>query len=155
MDYREAIKEAESQINMYEAFILYNRDFEPKNNNSNYEFKIDFLKTAISVMQELQEYHKTGLSAKQVSDNIHELSATKRVLGHYQQIGTLEECKEAIERRRPKNPDDHCSCTEKTHYKCPYCGYIMLTVYASGYRLGNQTNCCDKCGQAIDWSDKE
>ena len=42
MDYQEAIKEAEAQINMYEAFILYNKDFEPKNDNSNYEFKMDF-----------------------------------------------------------------------------------------------------------------
>ena len=56
MNYQEAIKEAEIQIDMYESMILYNRDFEPKNNNSNYERKIDFLKTAISAMQELQEY---------------------------------------------------------------------------------------------------
>lgn len=55
MDYQEAIREAEIQINMYESMILYNKDFEPKNDNSNYERKVDFLKTAISAMQELQE----------------------------------------------------------------------------------------------------
>lgn len=55
MDYQEAIKEAKIQINMYESMILCNKDFEPKNDNSNYERKMDFLKTAISAMQELQE----------------------------------------------------------------------------------------------------
>lgn len=56
MNYQEAINEAEIQIDMYESMILYNNDFEPKNDNSNYERKLDFLKTAISAMQELQEY---------------------------------------------------------------------------------------------------
>ena len=55
MDYQEAIKEAEIQIDMYESMILYNKDFEPKNDNSNYERKLDFLKTAISAMQELHK----------------------------------------------------------------------------------------------------
>lgn len=55
MNYQEAIKEAEIQIDMYESMILYNKDFEPKNDNSNYERKMDFLKTVISSMQELQE----------------------------------------------------------------------------------------------------
>ena len=55
MNYKEAIKEAETQIDTYESMILYNKDFEPKNDNSNYERKVDFLKTAISAMQELQE----------------------------------------------------------------------------------------------------
>ena len=68
MDYQEAIKEAETQINVYESMILYNKDFEPKNDNSNYERKIDFLKTAISAMQELLEYHKTGLTPEQIRE---------------------------------------------------------------------------------------
>lgn len=60
MDYQETIKEAETQIDMYESMILYNKDFEPKNDNSNYERKLDFLKTAISTMRELEKYKKFG-----------------------------------------------------------------------------------------------
>lgn len=44
------------------------------------------------------------------------------------------------------------SCEEKTHYKCK-CGYIFLTKYSDGYRLGNKPNYCERCGQAIDWSE--
>lgn len=51
MTNQEAIKEAEIQIDMYETFILYNKDFEPENDNSNYENKIDFLKTAIEALE--------------------------------------------------------------------------------------------------------
>ena len=51
MTYEEAIKEAEIQINVYESMILYNKDFEPKNDNSNYEHKIEFLKIAIEALE--------------------------------------------------------------------------------------------------------
>ena len=51
MIYKEAIKEAKIQIDVYESMILYNKDFEPKNDNSNYEHKIKFLKTAIEALE--------------------------------------------------------------------------------------------------------
>ena len=51
MDYQEAIKEAEIQIDVYDGMILYNKDFEPKNDNSNYERKIEFLKLAIEALE--------------------------------------------------------------------------------------------------------
>lgn len=120
MDYKEEIKEAEIQIDMYESMILYNKDFEPKNDNSNYEIKIDFLKTTISAMQELQEYHKTGLSFKQVADTIFELGATKRVLGHYQQLGTLEEVQEAVEKQTAISRE-----IIEGKYFCPKCHNLM------------------------------
>ena len=51
MTYEEAIKEAKIQINVYESMILYNKDFEPKNDNSNYERKIEFLKMVIEALE--------------------------------------------------------------------------------------------------------
>ena len=51
MTNEEAIKEAEVQIGVYENMILYNKDFEPKNDNSNYERKIEFLRIAIEVLK--------------------------------------------------------------------------------------------------------
>ena len=51
MTNQEAIKEAEIQIDMYESMILYNKDFEPKNDNSNYERKIEFLKIVIEALE--------------------------------------------------------------------------------------------------------
>lgn len=103
---------------------------------------IDACKCAISAMQELQEYHKTGLSPKQVADTICELSATKRVLGHYQQLGTLEEIREAVEKQKKKKPRASNRC-----YVCPHCGLVTSLKIKHNY--------CDACGQHIDWSEKE
>lgn len=67
----------------------------------------------------------------------------------YRAIGTVEECREARERQIWKKPIKD-SCEEKTHYKC-HCGYIFMTTYSDGYRMGNQPKYCERCGQAISW----
>lgn len=108
MDYQKAIKEAEIQIDMYESMILYNKDFEPKNDNSNYERKLDFLKTAISAMQELQEYKKLGtleemklLKATHLTGaELAKISCRLKQLEKYVDIGTLEEVREAVEKHK-------------------------------------------------------
>lgn len=64
----------------------------------------------------------------------------------------MENIEYALEKQIPKMPVEQAT-DEKTHYKCE-CGYIMLTVYASGYRLGNQPKYCHKCGQKLDWSEE-
>ena len=95
MDYQEAIKEAEIQIYMYESMILYNKDFEPKNDNSNYERKMDFLKTVISAMQELQEY---------------------------KQLGTLEEVMDMVEKQKEERPQKVLGIFGGEEYECRECG---------------------------------
>ncbi len=56
MTNQEAIKEAEIQIMVYENMILYNKDFEPKNDNSNYEHKLEFLKIAKEALEMAEQY---------------------------------------------------------------------------------------------------
>lgn len=109
MDHKEAIKEAESQVDMYEAFILYNKDFEPKNDNRSYEYKIDFLKTAISAMRELQLYKDGKLCL--IPESVYYKQCAE--LDAYKQLGTLEEAREALEKAEKyhwhnlrKNPED-------------------------------------------------
>lgn len=58
----------------------------------------------------------------------------------------------ALEKQIPKKPGEKES-TEKTRYLCPNCEYNPITIYADGYRLGNKPKYCEKCGQAIDWSE--
>ena len=68
----------------------------------------------------------------------------------YREIGTVEECRDAREKQKPKK----CvvdSCPDHTHYKCPLCGQIKLSIYKHGFpRLGRITKYCENCGQAID-----
>lgn len=150
MDYQEAIKEAEIQIYMYECMILYNKDFEPKNDNSNYERKIDFLKTAISAMQELKEYHKLGtleemklLKATHLTGvELAQISCALKQLAEYEKIGTLEEVREAVEKQKRKKP-----CASNRCYVCPHCGLVTSLKIKHNY--------CDACGQHIDWSEEE
>lgn len=108
MDYKKAIEVLANEIGCVDL-DTNNRGYIDE---SEQKF-MDACNTAISAMEELQEYHKTGLSFKQVADTIFELGATKRVLGHYQQLGTLEEVWEALEKAERyhwhdlrKNPDD-------------------------------------------------
>lgn len=166
MDYQETIKEAEIQIDMYESMILYNRDFEPKNDNSNYERKIDFLKTAISVIQEMQEYKQKLNNAYGECDDLlrtvvdglvrHEgiefgTPIKSRILTDddvdlwewYKQIGTLEEVREAVEKQKRKKPQ---AITNRC-YVCPHCGLVASLKIKHNY--------CDACGQHIDWSEVE
>lgn len=67
----------------------------------------------------------------------------------YEEIGTVEECREAMEKHTQKK----CaidSCPDHTHYKCPSCGQIELSIYKHGFpRLGRITKYCENCGQAL------
>lgn len=68
----------------------------------------------------------------------------------YREIGTVEECREAVEKQKAKK----CvidSCPDHTHYKCPSCGKIHLSRYKHGCpNLERIPRFCEYCGQAID-----
>ena len=67
----------------------------------------------------------------------------------YREIGTVEECREAMEKQRPEKCITD-SCPDHTHYKCPSCGQIELSIYKHGFsRLGRITKYCENCGQAL------
>ena len=80
------------------------------------------IEEAIKALEEIQQYHK---------------------------IGTVEECRKAVEKQKAKK----CvidSCSDHTHYKCPSCGQIELSIYKHGFpRLGRITKYCENCGQAL------
>ena len=101
---------------------------------------------AITALKEIQLYKdgKLCLVPKDVySKQCCELDA-------YKEIGTVEECREAVEKQKTKK----CiidSCPDHTHYKCPSCGKIHLSRYKHGFpSLGRIPRFCDHCGQAID-----
>lgn len=69
----------------------------------------------------------------------------------YRKIGTVEECKEAVQKQKPRG----CMLESKgncTNYKCPSCGQIKLSIYKMGnrfVRLKGITKYCENCGQAL------
>ena len=183
MDYQEAIKEAETQIDMYESMILYNKDFEPKNDNSNYERKLDFLKTAISAMLELQEQREIINQNKDYSEvqkwmqNIiddaqvrldeMEKNSKENQNTHYSSLlyeGRKQKAKTVIYALIELNAYKQIGtlkevrkAVEKQKRKKPCASNRCYVCPRCGLvkSLKIKHNYCDACGQHIDWSVEE
>ena len=74
-------------------------------------------------------------------------------LEQYRAIGTVEECREAMERQRAKKPVEY----EDKYYGCPVCDNVLLHKWERyPVTLVDKRNglpYCLSCGQAIDWSE--
>jgi len=71
-------------------------------------------------------------------------------LKQYRTIGTVEECRAAMERQNPIAAIAEKEDTGTTRYICPACGRYM------GWSTGTlPARYCWKCGQKLDWSDEE
>lgn len=71
-------------------------------------------------------------------------------LKQYRTIGTVEECRAAMERQNPRAAITEKEDTGTTRYICPTCGMYM------GWSTGSfPARYCWKCGQKLDWSDGE
>lgn len=78
---------------------------------------------------------------------IEEAIKALKEIQQYREIGTVEECREAVEKQTQKR----CaidSCPDHTHYKCPSCGKIQKTKYDDS-TFGCILNNCSNCGQAL------
>lgn len=61
----------------------------------------------------------------------------------YREIGTVEECREAVEKQKPKKP-----VKDKYHHNCcSNCGWIVSGEGGYGEEFCPH---CENCGQAID-----
>lgn len=58
-------------------------------------------------------------------------------------LGTVEECREARERQKPKKYKKIHPCKSVTYYQCPCCNGLLHI----------NENFCGECGQSIDWED--
>ena len=69
----------------------------------------------------------------------------------YREIGTVEECREAVEKQRTKKT--HIVTNELlggTSYVCPNCGAEMMLIDRNRIQWGHMQKYCGCCGQAID-----
>lgn len=71
----------------------------------------------------------------------------------YRAIGTLEECRAAVEKQTAKKPDYEGDGYADGHlvydtWICPCCGKHYEVDY-------DNYNYCPDCGQKLDWSDEE
>lgn len=139
MTNKDAIKEAKIQIEIYETLIQYNNDFEPKNDNSNYENKIDFLKTVIEALEKQIPKQPKRIGELDIDSNAEvecECFATQDVA-----IKTIKRvhCWRCGQLLDWSGEDDEL---------CPHCGKHYEIDY-DDYKY------CPERGQAIDWSEDD
>ena len=81
------------------------------------------------------------------------ISALKE-LQHYREIGTVEECREAVEKQKAKKIyHERWNGIDGVPYDlCPVCKKNLCTtgIFARG-----KMNYCENCGQAIQWENLE
>ena len=104
--------------------MMKNTVIDYKNLRNGLECKV-MIDIAIKAMEEVQEYRK---------------------------IGTVEECREVIEKTKAKKPDYEGNGYADGHmvydtWICPNCGVKYEVDY-------EQYDFCPDCGQKIDWSDE-
>ena len=98
---------------------------------------------AISALKEIHLYKNNKLCL--VPEDVYSRQCSE--LDAYKEIGTVEECREAVEKQTPKKCIKD-SCPDHTHYKCPSCGKIQKTKYDDS-TFGCILNNCSNCGQAL------
>lgn len=67
----------------------------------------------------------------------------------YRAIGTVEECREAVEKQMAKKPKINKVDVDTIYMKCLTCG--LTTVLYNKM----QPEHCPNCGQKLDWSEEE
>lgn len=67
-------------------------------------------------------------------------------LQQYREIGTVEECRKAMEKQKPRKPLGGVDIAGNEYMICPYCSAI---VEDGEWRA----NYCPDCGQAIEWNE--
>lgn len=120
----EAIEVLSNELCIITDIISYCRDFEDCND------------MALAYRIKRQEAYKTAISAlKEVQQ--------------YREIGTVEECREAAEKRRAKKPKFlHMLNDTKYTAECK-CGYRFTADIDCRYN----PQFCSKCGVKFDWSE--
>lgn len=88
-----------------------------------------------------------GTDGKAFEDMEMAIEALKEIQ-QYREIGTVEECREAVEKQKAKKPDSS-GMDEQDYYTCPNCGADIGNIddYFQRDRY------CHECGQAIQWNE--
>lgn len=85
--------------------------------------KNEEIKKVIFGLQFLKEKLYNGIYADRLDCIDYAITALKEVQ-QYRAIGTVEECKEAVEKQKAKKPE--VIDQDFDYYKCPVCGGIYL-----------------------------
>ena len=112
--------------------------------------KNEEIKKVIFGLQFLKEKLYNGIYADRLDCIDYAISDLKEIQ-QYREIGTVEECREAVEKQKVKEivcENDSVFSNGFSHYligRCPMCDRY--------YNSNDEVNYCSKCGQAIQWDE--
>lgn len=109
---------------------------------SGYQMLRESLDMAIKALEEIQQYREIG-TVEQVGNQKYNLGIAYKIISDYQNVGTVEECREAVEKQKPKKARFY-----SWSLYCPDCGQLV-----GNRRFKWENNFCRNCGRAIDWSE--
>ena len=116
--------------------------------NSIFSDRLDCIDYAISAIKELQMYKDNKLCL--VPEDVYSRQCCE--LDAYKEIGTVEECREAVEKQKPKK----IIIRDWSPTKCPTCSHELSTSLGDGYyKHPTFLERCPNCGQAISWEESE
>ncbi len=116
---------------------------------SGYQMLRESLAMAIEALKEIQQYHEIGtveyFEKLKLADNGTIWGLIDEYVD-YKNIGTVEECREAVEKQKPKKPKD--VEYDYSYFVCDACGegiYVSDDFESHHY--------CLNCGRAIQWDE--
>lgn len=92
-----------------------------------------------------KDTHYYPTQCKKCAEEHIQLAEWLEELKQYRAIGTLEECREAVEKQTDEKPTAVLGTFGGKEYECKNCGSAVC--YGDEY--------CRWCGQKLDWSDEE
>lgn len=127
-----------------------------------YEEHKEAVQMAIKALEEIQQYRALGTPeelrvmkaySKLSREELFEVAVALMGFQEYRQIGTLKECRTAMEKQTPKRPDyegDGYADGQLVYdtWICPCCGKHYEIDY-------DDYDYCPNCGQRIDWGNEE
>lgn len=105
------------------------------------------IKKVISGLNFLKEKLYNGIYADRLDCIDYAISALEEIQ-QYREIGTVEECRKAAEKQKPKKPKE--LDIEYGHFICGNCGGAI--AYTDDFKSHKY---CLNCGQAINWEESE
>lgn len=126
-------------------------EYESSDTRQMKRIKCDSLNIAIKALKEIQQYRAIGTVKyfRECADilNKTETDELAKIIDEwilYHKIGTVEECREAKERQKPKKYKKIHPRKSVTYYQCLCCNGLLHI----------NENFCGECGQAILWEDE-
>lgn len=100
---------------------------------------------AIARIRDHFEVHNDGRPHPRLDEAVNMAIKALEEVQQYRAIGTVEECRAAVEKQTDEKPTAVLETFGGTDYECKNCGSDVC--YGDEY--------CRWCGQKLDWSDKE